>query len=802
MTLKKVLPLLLTLALLISCFPILAMADPASFDPEIDNTKWQYNEADDVYYQLMLQYCAKPESPNEYLGIYVPGAYMDAVANGDGTYTVKGFTDAAIGQYTAADAPMIIPVDTGSWKSIVPHDTYKPSAEALKYLGHGYIYLNIGVRGKNEDSSTFSNFLPWAVVDFKAAIRYLRFNDALIPGSTDRFFSLGHSAGGAQSGLVGGTGDAEEFFPYLAYIGALGIEESGTGYTSTISDATFGCLQYCPIASHRATVVGYEWMMGQFLDETVPQSLVTSKGNLLAGYVERTTENGFHAMLSDDMAAKFAEYVNEEVTLRDPETGERLTLEASDKGIYLAGSFYDYYMDQIDLSLNNYLAYQAENDPAFDAAAYVAEKGARLADDTYADTVGDPEKWIEYDAGTGTAKVDSMRDFVVYCKIGSVKITVSSDGLEHSSTNFSILNGTPEGQSVHYSKWIADMIAEKQGVYSTLAGWKDDYLSYLTEPTDPANADAVGNTPRERSTFCDQLYYSLDDYDGEATLAKHWRIHSGIAQSDVGLNTEGNLYLALAEKQKQGEIDDVEFAMIWDQKHVKAEPGGQATAPDEFIAWVDAVCSDEPEPEPEEPTPGTGGTSAQTEEPESGEPIDFADVADDAWYKEAVDYVSASGLMIGVGDGNFAPEATLNRATLAELLYRLAGSPEVTGSNTFKDVPENEWYTDAVIWAHQNGVVQGMSSEIFAPTDPITREQIAVMLFRFAVLTGRDVSGRSDLSAFPDAGDVDDWAAEAMSWAVAEGLLIGSDGKLDPTGNATRAQIATILMRYQKSEKA
>ena len=131
------------------------------------------------------------------------------------------------------------------------------------------------------------------------------------------------------------------------------------------------------------------------------------------------------------------------------------------------------------------------------------------------------------------------------------------------------------------------------------------------------------------------------------------------------------------------------------------------------------------------------------------------------------------------------------------ILHRLAGEPAVAGDVGFTDVEPGLWYTDAVTWAAQKGIVNGVSETQFAPGNNITREQLATILYRYAQAKGYDVSAFADLSGFPDAGDIQSYATEALSWAVAEGLLQGfEDDTLRPQGNATRAQIATILMRF------
>ena len=179
------------------------------------------------------------------------------------------------------------------------------------------------------------------------------------------------------------------------------------------------------------------------------------------------------------------------------------------------------------------------------------------------------------------------------------------------------------------------------------------------------------------------------------------------------------------------------------------------------------------------------------------EPLPFTDVNEGDWFHDAVRYVYENGLMDGVGDGQFAPNATTTRAQLVTILYRLAGEPDVSGDVAFTDVADGLWYTDAVLWAAQKGIVNGISETEFAPSGDLTREQLATILYRYAESMGYDVSASADLSGFPDAGDIQSYAAQALSWAVAEGLLQGfEDDSLQPGGTATRAQIATILMRF------
>ena len=177
----------------------------------------------------------------------------------------------------------------------------------------------------------------------------------------------------------------------------------------------------------------------------------------------------------------------------------------------------------------------------------------------------------------------------------------------------------------------------------------------------------------------------------------------------------------------------------------------------------------------------------------------FVDVPGDAWYAGGVRYVYAHGLMNGTGNWRFSPNRTTTRAMIATILYRMEGSPRVYGTSQFGDVEAGSWYEDAVIWATQNDIVEGYTSKTFGPNDPITREQMAAMLYRYADYCRCDMSaGRYvDLSKFSDMDKISDYAIPALRWAVGEEIIEGRTGKrLAPTDTATRAEVAVMLMRF------
>lgn len=175
----------------------------------------------------------------------------------------------------------------------------------------------------------------------------------------------------------------------------------------------------------------------------------------------------------------------------------------------------------------------------------------------------------------------------------------------------------------------------------------------------------------------------------------------------------------------------------------------------------------------------------------------FADVTNDAWYADAVAYVYENGLMNGTSATTFSPDEMTTRAMIVTILHRLEGEPWVNYLLPFTDVTAEQWYTEAVRWAASEGIVTGVSETSFAPDDPVTREQLAAILYRYAQYKGYDVTDTADLSTYADASQISAYATTAMQWANAGGLITGSTSTtLNPQGNATRAEVAAILMRF------
>ena len=213
---------------------------------------------------------------------------------------------------------------------------------------------------------------------------------------------------------------------------------------------------------------------------------------------------------------------------------------------------------------------------------------------------------------------------------------------------------------------------------------------------------------------------------------------------------------------------------------------------------ADIVCTkgaDQPVGPVTPVNPGKPSTPTTPDKPTDG--FKFTDVSRNDWFYGDVSYVYENGIMDGVSAETFAPNATLTRGMIVTILYRMENKPAVTGASKFTDVDANEWYGAPVAWAAGNGIVTGYSETTFGPNDPVTREQLAAILYRYAVYKGMSaVTLEQNPSRFTDADQISAYAVPAMNWAVGKGLINGADGKLSPKASATRAQVAAIIHRY------
>ena len=529
----------------------------------IDMDKWQYDEDNDIYYQIGLVYCLNPEDTSyESCGIYVPGKYFDANESSNGTYSCSVNENAQVGNYTAASAPIVMPVNTPGYSSCTAPTSYN-AQDVKDYTDAGFIYLNAGCRGRDNAEA------PDGVVDLKSAVSYYRFNGDVLPGDKDNVFTFGHSGGGAQSAIMGASGNNELYNPYLEDIGAAMVDKDG----KSISNAIAGAMCWCPITNLDTADEAYEWNMGQYVRDS----------------------DSFTESLSEDLASEYATYIND-LGLKDP-NGNTLKLEESDSGVYASGSYYDYMLSVTEESLNNFLndttfPYTPSSGGMGGMPTGEAPGGEMSSSDSgsdsssnyetaqdYIDSLNGNDTWIEYDAGTNTAKITSLEAFVKHCKNPS-KSVAAFDDLNRSQAENGLF-GLDANSSSHFDKTLSDLLNDNADEYSKFSDYSTGYAEEYS--ADLAKTDSQNNTVETRVNMYNPMYYLCDYYDGAGSsdVANYWRINTGIEQGDTSQCVDVNLYLGVLNKVGK---DNVEFSTVWGQGHTQAERTGDSTT--NFINWV------------------------------------------------------------------------------------------------------------------------------------------------------------------------------------------------------------------------
>ena len=340
-------------------------------------------------------------------------------------------------------------------------------------------------------------------------------------------------------------------------------------------------------------------------------------------------------------------------------------------------------------------------------------------------------------------------------------------------------------------------------------------------PVDPSAKYNLAGYDYILSDKNDGFYMFEDVASVEGNVSKDYLVLANYAKSFPNATidyTNSVLNADYGNIEGEGRIKIVtnECDHIWNQGEITSAPTSTEPGVKTFVCTICGATRTETIPatggqpdqpdqpdQPEQPEqPGKPNQPNQPDQP--GKLCDggadcpgrkFVDVSAKAWYHLAVDFAVERGLFGGTSANTFEPDAPMTRAMLVTVLWRYEGKPAAP-ANTFSDVKAGTWYSDAVSWASANGVVNGVGGNRFDPDGNITREQMAAILYRYCNGKGIDTSKRGSLSGFPDAGKVSSYAQTAMQWTVAEGIIGGSDGMLLPQGNATRAQVATILMRF------
>ena len=524
---------------------------------DFDKTNWSFDSTNGVYYQIGVVYCLNTTNTDyQSFGIYVPKEYLTCTQSGE-KYSCEINSSGKKESFTASTAPIVMPVNTPGYSAMKAPTTYEYNTVS-EFIKKGIIYLYAGCRGRYETSTTFTSGAPWAVVDLKTAIRYVRYNKKLIPGDKDKIYTFGMSGGGAQSCLMGVTGNSELFTKYLEANGAAMKDSEG----KDIKDNIKGSQCWCPITNLDTADEAYEWNMGQY-------------------YSTGTRADGtFTKLLSDDLAAEYVKYVNA-IKLKDPK-GNELTLTETNKG-----SYYDFLKSVIEESLNNFFKdttfpYTPDTRPGPfppDTESELSVTYNNISE--YIAAKNNGTEWLLYDEATKKASITSVGDFVKNCK-NARKNVGAFDDLNWGQVENQVFGTSPDEKVKHFDQILYNLLNTNKAKYEGKEGWKDTYPEeYLN---DFGDVDSIGNNVTTRLNMYNPMYYLIDYYGGNGTsdVADYFRINTGIAQSDTGNVVEMNLYLALLNYGK-----NVEFTTVWEKEHVEAERTGTSTA--NFISWVTEI---------------------------------------------------------------------------------------------------------------------------------------------------------------------------------------------------------------------
>ena len=522
-------------------------------DLEFNTSNWDFDSTNGVYYQIGLKYCTNIVNIDyQTMAIYVPKEFLSCNENGD-KYKCDINKSGKKGWFSASNAPIVFPVETPGYSAMKAPTSYKYETVSA-YVTKGIIFAYAGCRGRYEGGETFPAGAPWGVTDLKTAIRYLRYNKNFIPGDTGKIYTFGFSGGGAQSCLMGVTGNSELYTKYLENNGAAMEDSEG----NKIKDNVKGSQCWCPITNLDTADEAYEWNMGQYYN------------------TDTRAEGKFTEVLSKDLAGEYVKYVND-IKLKDPK-GNELTLTETNSGTY-----YDYLKSIIEESLNNFFS-----DTTFPWTRKDEKPGPRpenLEEERTFNTISEyisflnsENEWVKYDSTKNKYIITNIGDFVKNCKSASKKVGAFDDFNRNQAEN-QVFGISGTNYSKHFDKIMYNLLNNNKEKYQTKSDWKDSYPDdYLNDFDDK---DSLQSEISYRLNMYNPMYYLISYYQGFNTsdVADYFRINSGIFQSDTGNVVEMNLYLALMNLGKK-----VNFTNVWEKQHTKAERKGDSDT--NFINWI------------------------------------------------------------------------------------------------------------------------------------------------------------------------------------------------------------------------
>ena len=580
----------------------------SKYSLDLDNSNWSYDSENGVYYQIGIIYCTKPVNTYyQSMAIYIPKEYLTCKETStSGKFKCEINSSGKKGGYTTSTAPIVMPVETPGYSAMRPPTSYSYDTVSA-YIEKGIIFVYAGCRGRYEGEEDYISGAPWPITDLKSAIRYLRYNKNKLPGDTDKIYTFGMSGGGAQSCLMGVTGNSALYIKYLEANGAAMKDAQG----NDLKDNVKGSQCWCPITNLDTANAAYEWNIGQYYS------------------INTRADDTFTKLLSNDLTSEFVKYINA-IKLKNPK-GNELTLTNTNEG-----SYYDYLKSIIEESLNNFLSdtkfpWTRSNKKEFPRGmnggffpfgpgghgpmgpglhgpmgpgvhgpmghgghgpmghgghgprgpmGLVLEEATYNTINDYINYLNSDNKWVIYDSNTNRATITNVGDFIKKFKLAT-KDVCAFDDLNRAQGENQVFGTKPEsGQyAKHFDKITYDLLNTNSEKYSSKSDWKANYPNdYLN---DFKERDSQGNNIEYRLNMYNPMYYLSNYYEGYKTsdVADYFRINTGIFQSDTGNVVEINLYLALLNYGK-----NVSFTTVWEQQHVKAERAGDSDT--NFIDWI------------------------------------------------------------------------------------------------------------------------------------------------------------------------------------------------------------------------
>lgn len=551
---------------------------------------WNYDQVNDVWWQNALTYCLTPATKMYgRLAIYVPGPFFTGKAHGK-TYSCTINEKAQVGNFTPKTAPVVMPLNPIFFTGQNAPTAY--SYEGLKpYLSAGFIYVYAGFRGRNngydsERNTSFAGGIPWGAVDIKAAIRYLRYNAEALPGDLEKIIPFGVGSSGALACILGATGNAPEYEPYLSDIGAAAYDAQG----HNLSDSIYAVRAWSPSLACEGGNAAFEWYCGQYAnDKTRDAKLWTSS-------------------LSYDLSRAYAEHLN---SLKLTANKEPLTLENTMGGLYVDGSYYRYLLKLLEDAASSFLSTvtfpYTPAQPTLGAGMFPgdgnlnpheAEAIARATTkdpaektppvsyatrEDYIKALNADYRWITFNERTNHAKITSIGAFIAHMR-PAVDDVAAYDSLSGKSY-FNQLFGTLEKDALHFDGPTLSCMTTHQDAYAKKQGWDPALIKAWKD--DLELKDGQKKNVIFRLHMSDPLYYLTGKYAGfgKASVAHYWNIQTGLAQANVSFTHEANLLAAL---QAYDGVKSAVLTPVWNEGLSMNQPGVEPVQA--FIEWVSNEC--------------------------------------------------------------------------------------------------------------------------------------------------------------------------------------------------------------------